>query len=94
MSLNQNTKPSKKPGFLPGTLVKFTVDLPILSYGLTENGKLPPSPKRIWHEFSSSSTGMFISPSSNLPRTCGIVLVDDKLLYVNYDEIAELTQSP
>jgi len=88
MRLNQYSK--------PGTLVRFTGSAyeGTLSYGLTIDGLPLSGEGRRWHEFSSKSTGMFISPSRNAPRACGIVLVGDKLLFVNYDEISELTKSP
>jgi len=81
MTINQNTK--------PGTLVKFCPFAPseMLSYSITEDRKRV---RGKWHEFSAIAAGIFISESAEHPKMCGIVLVDDKLLYVNYEEIAEL----
>lgn len=42
------------------------------------------------HRFSCETIGMFIRPSVAHPEDIGIVLVNDKLLYVSYDELEEV----
>ena len=39
------------------------------------------------HKFPAGQLGMFIRPSAGVPEGIGIVLVDDKLLYVSYGEL-------
>lgn len=42
------------------------------------------------HRFPCGTIGLFIRPSAGVPESIGIILVDDKLLYISYDELEEM----
>lgn len=61
----------------------------ILAYGLaTADGYIRRTESGYpEHRFPAGSIGMFIRSTAGVTDGCGIVLVDDKLLYVSFDEI-------
>jgi hypothetical protein len=89
--------------FKPGDLVRFTTETSTdtLAFGLAKDGQLVPASQCDYtvsnhyhsgksYSFPKSSIGLFIEPSRDYSSMIGIVMVDDKLLYVNYAQIAPL----
>lgn len=89
--------------FKPGALVRFTTETSDenIAFGLAKDGQLVPASQCDYtvsnhyhsgksYSFPKSSVGLFIEPSRDYSSMIGIVMVDDKLLYVNYSQIALL----